>query len=245
MSVSTTSPLVLHAEQEHPRLRWVVVLSLLIVYALSFFFLRAIIRFAPGDLPSFALSISCVLSVPVALGVAWGLEKWLKKIWPSGYNLVLADAAFQVNQPEFEPLTFDWTGNVDLLGWCFSLRGYKRGGPERRVPDSWLCLACQVQQDDSRLIVFTYAAENKTSPYLVASSAPVKFHKINPVEVYGNTLSNRFQPPSRPETIPTHVLNSKDGRFWLAEQRRWREGLELPFKEFEVFLNYLRNRSDF
>ncbi|MCA9874692.1 MAG: hypothetical protein KC441_13575, partial [Anaerolineales bacterium] len=216
MSASTTTPQVLHAEQEHPRLRIFVVIALLVVYALCFFLLRALIQFAPGELPSFAISLSCLLSAPIALGVVWGFEKWLKSVWPSGYNLVLGDEQLQVNQPELEPLAFSWAAPVDLLGWYFSLRGYKRGGPERRVPDSWLCLACQVQQADTRLIVFTYAAPAKAEQYVEGLDSVLEFHKINPVEVYSQTLSSRFQPPSRPHTIPAQVLTGKDGRFWLA-----------------------------
>ncbi len=240
MSASTPAPLVLHAEQEHPRLRFAVVAALLVVYGLSFFAFRALIRLAPGDLASFALAISCVLSALVALGVTWGLEKWLKTAWPSGYSLVLGDKTLQVNQPELEPLSFSWSAATDLLGWYFSLHGYKRGGPERRVPDNWYCLACQVQQDDRRLIIFTLAAPAKVAHHLEGQGTGVDFHKINPAEVYESSLSSRFQPPSRPQTIPTQVLTGKDGRFWLAEQRRWQEGLELPLKEFGIFLDYLQ-----
>jgi len=240
MSASAPNPLVLHAEQEHPRLRFVVVLALLAVYAVCFVAIRSLIGFAPGELPSFAISLSCLLSLPLALVLVWLLEKWLKTVWPSGYNLVLADDRLQVNQPELDSLTFSWAMPLDLLTWYFSLQGYKRGGPERRVPANWLCLACQVQQEESRLIVFTYAAPAKAEVYLDGRAPVIKFHKINPVEVYSSTLSSRFQPPSRPNVIPTQVLNGKDGRFWLAEQRRWQEGLELPLKEFETFLNYLQ-----
>ncbi|MGB4869834.1 MAG: hypothetical protein WBP47_07270 [Candidatus Promineifilaceae bacterium] len=243
MASSTPSPLILHAEQEHPRLQFVVVALLAAAYIGFFFLLRALIRLAPGDLPSFALSISCLFSAPLALAVAWGAEKWLKQMWPSGYNLVLTETTLQVNQPELEALNFQWAGNIDRMGWFFGLMGYKRGGQERRVPDSWLCLACQVQQDDSRLIVYTYASPDKAAAHLTPQAKPIRFNKINPVEVYGNTLSNRFQPPSRPQSIPTHILNSKDGRFWLAEQRRWQEGLELPLKEFEIFLTYLQSHN--
>lgn len=243
MGLSTPSPLILHAEQEHNRLRLAIIGLLVLVFAIFFLIFRTLIRFAPGDLPSFALILSCTFATPITLGVVWGLEKWLKQVWPSGYNLVLADNLLQVHQPEQEPLAFHWESNVDVIGWHFSLRGFKRGGQERRVPDNWLCLALQVQQDDHRLISYTFVPPAKAESHLNNSSSSVKFHKINPVEVYGNTLSNRFQPPSRPPSIPTQILNSKDGRYWLAEQRRWQEGLELPFREFEIFLHYLQTQT--
>ncbi|MBK8988772.1 MAG: hypothetical protein IPM39_22315 [Chloroflexi bacterium] len=244
MGLSTPSPIVLHAEQEHPRLRFAILALLLLIFALFFFLLRALFRLAPGDLPSFALVLACGLAAPLTLGIGWGIETWLKRVWPSGYNLVLNGRTIQVNQPELETLTFDLAaGGILLMGWYFALRGYKRGGRERRVPDHWLCLACQLQQDDSRLICYTYAPPTLAENLFHNPAQPVQFYKINPVEVYGNTLSNPFQAPERPKTIPTRILNSKDGRFWLAEQRRWTEGLELPLKEFEIFLHYLQTQT--
>lgn len=101
----------------------------------------------------------------------------------------------------------------------------------------WLCFCCQVQQDENRFIVYTFAPPTQTAVY--TPTHPLRFQKINPVEVYDASENGRFAPPTRPDTIPSEILNSKNGRYWLAEQRRWREGLELTRQDFETFLQYL------
>lgn len=241
MGQTLPSPLILHAEQEHARLRLTVVLLLCLIFALLFFLIRAGLRGASDTLASFGLPLACLLALPLSLALVWGIEQWLKRVWPSGYRLLLDEEGMVIEQPEADSVRFSKGENLNHLGWYFKLRGYKRGGRERRAPESWLCLACQLQQADRAVIVYTYAPSIRVEQITQAYADTFRFRQINPIEVYEQKgFTGRFQPPSRPESIPTQVLSGKDGRYWLAEQRRWREGLELPFIEFELFLDYLQ-----
>ena len=242
MGQSTPAPRILNAEQEHARLRFAVVLLLGLSFVLLFSVIRAWLQTGSELLVSFSLSLSCLLATPLALGISWAAEQWLKRVWPSGYRFLLDEAVLVVEQPEAEPIRFTKGESLSHLAWYFSLRGYKRGGRERRVSENWFCLACQLRQAEQSVIVYTYApaAETEQLRQKYADSRP--FHKISPPEVYEQKgLAGRWQPPSRPESIPAQVLSGKNGRYWLAEQRRWREGLELPPKEFSLFLNYLQS----
>ncbi len=239
MVASTTSPLVLHAEQEHPLLRYAVSLALLVVFALCFCLFYLLIRQAPGNWPSYALTFACLPSLPLTLAVVWVIEGWLKRVWPSGYQLTLDGRGVHVARPGQEPAQLPWASHTSPTAWYFPLRGYKQSGRERRVPDKWMCLACQLQYDEERVIIYTYCPPEKVQTYLDATS-PIRFHRLDPAEVYERSVWRRFQPPDRPNAIPAKVLSGKDGRFWLAEQRRWTEGLELPVKEFTLFLDYLQ-----
>ncbi len=55
------------------------------------------------------------------------------------------------------------------------------------------------------------------------------------VELYDNTMRSRIGPPSRPD-IPNRLLQSKDGRYWLAERRRWEYGIELTPDDFGTLM---------
>lgn len=237
MTQLATLPQTLHAEQEHPRLRVAVVVALLALYALAFSLFNFLIRQLPGDIASFALPLSCVLAALTAVAMTWLVERWLKRIWLSGYSLTLNPDSLIVRQPAADDVVFMMNGSLSTLAWTFKLAGYKRGGRERRVPENWHCLCCQVQQEDSRLIAYAFAAPGRTAVY--TPHHPLRFQKINTVEVYETPGFGRFSPPSRPDKIPADVLSGKDGRYWLAEQRRWREGLELTLEDFETFLQYL------
>jgi hypothetical protein len=43
--------------------------------------------------------------------------------------------------------------------------------------------------------------------------------------------------------VTTDLLRGKDGRFWLAEQRRWQQGIELTPDDFETFIDYVRRKQ--
>ncbi|MCP5101592.1 MAG: hypothetical protein GY943_39110, partial [Chloroflexi bacterium] len=69
------------------------------------------------------------------------------------------------------------------------------------------------------------------------------FHPIEPKDVYKTSLRSRYMStPTRPD-IPSKVLAGKDGRFWLAEKRRWKDGYELSFKDFETFLQLVEKNQ--
>ena len=236
------APITLYAEQEHTGIRAVVVLSMALSYIICFWLINSLSQLLPERITSFSVALACIMAAPLAIGISWLLEKWLKRIWHSGYSITLLDENIRVSQPEFDEIDFDLALNFVNLNWYFKLIGYKRGGRERRVPEKWLCLCCQVQQDARRLLVYTFAPPQKTAVY--ENNHLLKFEKLNPVDVYSSHLKNRFTPPSRPNKLPPEIISGKNGRYWLAEQRRWTEGLELTFADFETFLAYLQTHTE-
>ena len=242
MTQMETTPVTLHAEQEHSGLRATVVISMAVSYFFCFWLINILGRLLPERVASLGFILACLLAAPLAIGFTWLLERWLKQVWHSGYSLTLQDEGFHVIQRTADNLDFDLNANYSNLSWCFNLAGYKRGGRERRVPDKWLCLCCQIQQDEYRLIVYAFAPPKETAVY--TTNHPLHFEKINPADIYDSHHNTRFAPPSRPNKLPTEVISGKNGRYWLAEQRRWQEGLELTLEDFETFLAYLQTHSE-
>ena len=242
MVVQSSPPTTLHAEQEHAGLRAVVVFAMLTSYILCVWLLNSLIRLLPESIAGFAMLLSCIFAAPIAIGATWLLETWLKRVWHSGYNLSLTSDSITVKQPAANDVVFDMTAHFSTLAWYFKLAGYQRGGRERRVQKEWFCFCCDIQQDGRRLIVYTFMPPQKTGA--ITLSSRLRFQQIYPTDVYATGYKSRFNPPSRPDKIPTNVLSGKNGRYWLAEQTRWAEGLELTLEDFEMLLQYLQTHSE-
>ncbi|HRQ36621.1 MAG TPA: hypothetical protein PLD25_01760 [Chloroflexota bacterium] len=237
MTTTTSSPIVLHADQEHSGLR-VTVIVLLFACTILFFILLNTMwpRLAPPGLVDFAFIIACSSSLVLALAAVWGVEKGLKRVWHSGRVLTLDENGILVQDLDLSPYTLNWRSNMNQLYWRFTLKGYKRGGRERRVPEKWICLAVQIREGENQLIAYTYIAPKKAEEFM-ARHGRAHFHEIYPADVYATDARSRYLSlPSRPEKIPADVLAGKDGKQWLAEQHRWLEGFELTNQDFEKFI---------
>ena len=235
---SIKTPITLHADQEHDGLRTAVIFILIALFFASYWLVNALLGLdALASVRDYAVSVSCVLGVIVALIATSVVEKLLKRYWPSGRSITLDDDGFQAQFRRQNPLHFQSNGSMTRLNWSFNLSGYRRGGREKRLPAKWMCLACQLQQDDQRLIVYSYMPPRNAAVWLNESN-PAKFQSIDLAEVADKSFSARVKMPIRPE-ITNEMLTGKDGRYWLAERNRWDSGLELTQEDFATFMQYL------
>jgi hypothetical protein len=226
------------ANQEHPGLRAVVLLFFFGAVFLFIWLLNLLLTNPDGSRADLANLILCGGTLPLAFGATWVLEKLLKRYWPSGDGLEIAGQVLTAHFRDGPPREIDLQSPPVTLYWEFTLRGFQRGGRERRVARNWVCLALQLTQGKQRIIVHTYLPSRKAEQLRERVKAEVQFHQINPAEVYDTSLGNRITPPTRPE-IPAAVLAGGDGRYWLAERTRWQEGLELSPDKFTQFLQFL------
>jgi hypothetical protein len=251
------SPLVMHADQEHGGIRLAVFIALFVGFLIGFFLVFFLLEaFAPPALLDYAIFLSCVGAAPVALLITWLVEKALKRVWPSGISLILDEWGIRVRdrrvgeehnespgvqsgpqQAQSAPM-MTWGANLGQLNWYFRLSGYTRGGSERRIPAKWYCLATEFQQDELRLSVFTFLPPDATSD--LVSQPGCHFQLLNLAELYQGGVRSRVGPPSRP-TLTNNLLQSREGRYWLAERRRWEYGLELTPKDFTTLVNHAQH----
>jgi hypothetical protein len=238
---------------EHGGIRFGVVLSMFIGLVFSFIFIRyLILSFAAGTfLGEFVIVSSCVISIPVALAFAWLTEKGLKRIWPSGMILVFEDQHFYYSdsgarsnpsEHSVSQLTFDAGKRLNLTRWYYNLRGFTRAGRDRTVPDKWLCLACQIQQDDQRLILFSYLSPEAAANWINNQDISEPFEIISMAEIYKNDGFRRWGNTTRPE-LDAALITGPKGIYWLAERRRWVEGLEIEPKDFSFIMEYIEKRG--
>jgi hypothetical protein len=223
----------LHADQEHSGIRFAVVVLLVAAFVLAFAILSTVLNGLPaGVIGGFAFPVSCAIALIFALALAGVVEQLLKRRWHSGRSVILGGPGIEVIIADEKSLTLEWEKRLAATKWYFTLKGYPRGGRERRVPSSWLCLACQLQQDEHRLVVFGYLPPDKADQLLENG----EFHLIQPADLYDRgPFRRRLSSPDRPK-LPTSILTGKDGQYWLAERRRWSDGLELTAADFAAFV---------
>ncbi len=243
MTSPASAPVVLHADQEHDSLRTAVVLLLTALFFVSYWIVNALLQSEIfGAVRDYAVSLSCVGGLVMSLAISAIAEKGLKRIWHSGRNLTLDDTGILVQLRHQADQHFRWDGHLTRLNWTFKLSGYRRGGREKRLSAKWVCLACQLQQDDQRLIVYSYMPPQKASRWLENDRAQQKFHPLNLATISDSSFSARVKMPIRPE-ISNEILTGKDGRYWLAECHRWLDGLELTAKDFATLMEEITRRQ--
>jgi hypothetical protein len=232
---------VLHADQEHASVRFLILAILVIVFIVAFLILNSLISNITGSIVAeYALVLSCTGGLMIGLVFAGIAEYILKRTWPSGHGVVYDDEEAEVKLPGGKSVTLEWSRRYWATKWYFSLIGYPRGGREKRLSARHYCLACQIQQDESRFIIYSYLPPEKAEEWLENGY----FQEINPGQYYENSLFRKwFSSPDRPD-IPASVLTGKKGSYWMAERRRWTEGIELTPDDFELFMNELDSRIE-
>ena len=237
---STSSTITLNADQEHAGLRATVMAIVLGGFVIGFLATNTILSSGDGLVASYSFPLSCILALLLALGAAALGETTMKRYWHSGRRLVLSDEELEAWLPEGKQVNVDWSGRVWAIRWHFSLMGYPRGGRERRLSKRHYCLACQLQQDDARVIVYSYM-KGRQADQLLASG---EFHGIDPAGYYERNPLSRLRSVTDRPNVPTNVLTGKEGPYWLAEQRRWSDGIELTEADFAVFYEAIRERVE-
>lgn len=240
-ATATSAPTILHTDPEHEGLRTAIFALLFASLVVSFLIINLVLR-RVETLGEYAFALSCIGAWIPALGIIYAAERIMKANWPSGRKLEIDPAGVRLINGEEAEASLPWAENLVKVTWFFRLKGYPRGGRERRVPANWLCLACQLRQEDERITVYTYMPASDAEALTDNRISRHGFHQIFPADIYDNSLKDRFTAPQRPE-IPTEILGGKHGRYWLAERRRWRDGAELIPDDFKTFMQILSSRN--
>ncbi len=240
MAISRRVPVELRADQEHAGIRAAVVVGLFLFLILFYLIINALWpALAPEKLADYTFVVSCGGALGLALPALWFLEKQLKRVWPSGRAVFLDEAGVQARDPEMAPVQILWADKPFQISWWFYLRGYPRGGRERRLPKHWVCVATQLQAGEDFIIVYTYAPPKEAAVWTHYERA---FRQLNPADIYKHGLTSRLAAPVRPE-IPAKLLLGQDGKHWQAEQRRWLYGYELERGDFQTFMDIVAHFS--
>jgi hypothetical protein len=229
----------LHADPEHAGIRALIPLLMLLGIGFSFYLIMglwALLAGADGR-PDYAVLVACAGALPLGIGLAAGVERFLKQLWRSGKTVVVDETAVILRQNKEDRREIYWARPYQLTGWYFSLNGYPRGGRERNFPASYYCVALQAQQDETRIICFCFVDPATLEDWRQSNA----FHKIKPADLFeggftsrgftSRGFTSRFTLPTRPQ-LSAQLLAGPSGRYWLAERNRWQEGVELTPDDF-------------
>ena len=245
MSDTASDSILLRADPEHGGIRFVTVLTIAFGLLAGFLLIRALLGiFAQGSLLiEFTTALSCIGAVPLALLFGWLVERYLKKTWLSGQEFELSGSELHfrgISPEDGSPVTYnlEFKQRVNLTRWYFHLTGYPKAGRERLVSDKWICMACQMQQDDERVIAYSYMPPEDAARWIDNEKLREPFHELSLSWLYKESGRRLRSPGTRPK-IDSELLAGPDGRYWIAERRRWAEGLELAPGDFELLMAHI------
>ena len=154
----------------------------------------------------------------------WG-EHNLPRLWPSGSRLLLDGAALTLERRDTLLCQIRWDEPFTALRW--------RVRQIEGVHDSnWLCLACQLEQDEHAICVYTDASSQdwrrvpgwKQFPLLEGAPHPAQGAFLRIPLARSRAAPSRYNFGSLPQADPKIL--------WPAEHRRRRQGWSLSFEDF-------------
>ncbi len=238
MANQVSSSATLHVNPEHGGLRAAVVISLIVSAILGFAFIRQILGFINDGFPDYTVLVSCIGGLFISLITIWVVERILKRTWHSGQKIELDEKGLTLVNRVENDVSLKWKGDTSGRHWTFGMAGFNRVARESRLPTSWMCLASMIQDGDKRVVVFTYLPADKGEGFLNGTQGSLSFHSIDPKEVYDSGTRIRIGPTFYP-SIPASIITGPNGRYWLAEKRRWEHGLELSIEDYTTFVTYV------
>lgn len=228
---------ILRADKEHGGIQFIVLLAILIGAIVSFILIDPLIL-APllggGDFNDYRPFLRFVLSIVSGVAIGGLGEYLLKRTWHSGRQLCLDEAGLTVEERDKPVQRLLWDQRVNVLCWAYPLRGFSRGGRERRVPSNHSLYACQLLQNDYSAIVHCYLSPRQADT-IVGNR---QFTQLDITKLLDTKLTKRFGPPQRP-SVSASLLTGKHGQLWAAEKTRWSRGLELDPSDFATLLDWL------
>ncbi len=227
----------LRLDKEHGGIQFVVLLVIVVAMIVAFLVIDSLVL-APllggGDLDDYRPFLRFVLSIVVGVAVGWVVETILKRTWTSGRLLRLDSEGLTVEVRDYPLQRLLWDQRINVLCWAYSLRGFSRGGRERRIPSNHLMYACQLLQDEHSATIHCYLSPRQAR----ALPGERQFTQLDITKLHDSKIISRFSPPQRP-TVSASLLTGKNGQLWAAEKLRWTEGQELDPADFSTLLEWL------
>jgi hypothetical protein len=231
----------LHADREHSGIQFTMPLIILAAWVGVYLLIDPLLL-EPlsdgGDLGGYRSIVRIVLTIVIGLAIGELVESLLKRTWSSGRQLRLDADGLTVAEKGKSSRRIQWGKRVNTLLWQYPLRGYSRGGRERRVPASHSLYACRLLQDEVAVIAYSYLAPRQQK----AQVEPAHFVELDMSQLREPGVLKRFSPLERP-AIPPVLLTGKHGQLWAAEKERWQVGFELDPADYAILIGELMHHG--
>ena len=234
---------ILHGDPEHERLQKAVPLLFILCFTVVFALLLIIMPLLFGGTWGQWVILGACLAVPAGLGLMKVADSTLKRVWTSGHAVSIADSKMTISDRTAESdQVFDLAETYRLTPWYFEFGPYARFGRERQIKDGWYCFAVQFTQERQKYIACTFVSAKQGESW---QQQHPEFYKLDMTEIYETGITSRVmqfrQPSGRPD-LPSGLISSEAGPFWLAERSRWQDGVEYTPDDFMTLFEYLQAR---
>lgn len=234
------NPLQLNGNPEHDGISIAIALAFLgIVFVAMVIIMNISSWLWGGGATQYAL-LSCFAGLIVAAVGILILDPYIKQWLPSGVILTLDDNQISLEQPDEETLILTHPLAEPPLYWRIQMKGAGHNGRERQIRNGWFCYACQLQNEDDKIVVHTFIPPKEIVEMDEAQSfAPLDLKELN--DKSETRRISRFRTYGTLPAIPTTLIVSDHGRYWLGERHRWEHGIELAPEDFRQVLHHLKD----
>ena len=183
--------------------------------------------------------LSCFVGLGIGMVGILFLDPMIKQWLPSGVTLTLEDTAITMKRPTADPIELTHPLAEPPLYWRRELHGRGHTTRERQIPKGWYCYACQVQNEDDKIVVHVYVPP-KHVPELDegATFRPLDLKELQESGKGGARMAHWRNYGTLPN-IPSSLIVGENGRYWLGERLRWERGIELKLEDFKLVLEHL------
>ncbi len=235
-------PVELTGNPEHDGLSLAIASAFVVLVLIVTFIVDLVLYFWLGGTRIEYIIPSCFVGLIIGMIAIYFLDPVLKRMIPSGVVITLSDESISLERPTHEEIELTHPLAEPPLFWRRQLRGRGYTNRERQVHKSWYCYACQVQNEDDKIVLHTYIHPRQISELdeiltfrvldlkeLEKSGATRRANRISRMRTFG-TLP----------TIPSSIIVGESGRYWLGERHRWEQGIELTLEDFKQVVAYLK-----
>jgi hypothetical protein len=209
MDTLANTPATYAVDEEHGRLRLVVLFLFIGVWIVSFTIFSALIHSAGLNL------LAIIVSFVVAYGISTLLEKQLKRRWPSGRNVLVDDTGVKLVKHGRVEQEMRADQAISPIYWRFVVR--KRS----RVPKGWFMCACALEHDEQHLTAYTFMPPKEFEQYSRAS--------------WFTLLAGKKETEGKTDLR----LAGEQRRLREAENYRWLNGAEMTKEEFQRYIEQI------
>ncbi len=166
-----------------------------------------------------AFLVILVGSLLTAGVISFLVDNRLKTLWPSGRRLIADVNTIQLQRHGKPENVISPTQQVNVLPWRFEV---KRNG---RVKKGWYVVALALEQDDALIAVYTFASPDQFDKMILKQAFDV------------------LQPPEKVKVGSGREMRlaGQQRRLHMAEKVREINGAEMPFAQFEKYIEFLQS----
>jgi hypothetical protein len=202
-------------DSEHIGIRIVMPLLIFGGCIISFVLTRGLLDALSIDELLKAVIIITVVTLSV-LGIAWLSDKYLKRIWPSGREVILEDNRLRMVKKENVNASLRLDEPINFLLWYFTVR------KKAYIPKGWHCLAVRMLQDDETAIVYAFFPPDEAEDW--------------PFFGLFTELLPKGDKEDEKRAESHRLLLGEKSRYRVAERERWENGAEMKREDFCEFV---------